>query len=169
MHFRPSASSFQQGYSLIEILATIAIMGILAGIGISAASNFNEAARRTKAEAQVAMLNSALRTFCQSKWDLHTVPNDANTTDEFLVLRSLQYKPSTTSTVFDPAAPYYPPNWNPTSSSKTSEFRARWTGQNFSLLLPGTAGNGLLLASDGSDHGADYLFPPGYTPEPASN
>jgi prepilin-type N-terminal cleavage/methylation domain-containing protein len=158
-----------RGYSMPEIMVTIAIVGVLAAIALVSFGNVNDAARMAQAENQVAQLNSAVRGFGQGNWDIRTVKDDGLTTDEFLVLRSLQFKPTASSGRFDSGAPYFPPTWNPTSSSASTEYRVRWNGRNFQLLVPGTSGTGLLLRFDGTDQTAPYAFPTNFSPEPPAS
>lgn len=158
----------EHGYSLPEIMVTIAIVAILAGIALATFGNVNDATRQTQAENITAQLNSALKGFGQSNWDIRTTKDDSVTTDEYKVLRSLQYKPAASSGRFDSGAPYYPPTWNPTASSSSSDYRVRWNGLNFQLLSPGTSGTGLKLMFDSSDQAGAYSFTSNYTPEPPS-
>ncbi len=167
---RSLTSRAPQGYSLPEIMVTIAIVAILAGISLVSFGNVNDASRLAQAQNVASRLNGAVKGFNQGNWDLRTVKDDASTTDEFKVLRTLQYKPSSSGGRFDTGAPYYPPTWNPTASSASAEYRVRWNGLNFQLLVPGTAGLGLKLVFDGSDQAAAYAFPANYAPEaPASS
>ena len=161
----PASKHHQCGFSLPEIMVTIAIVAVLAGIALATFGNVNDATRKAQAENITAQLNNSLKGFGQSNWDIRTTKDDAATTDEFKVLRSLQYKPAASSGRFDSGAPYYPPTWNPTASSSSSDYRVRWNGLNFQLLPPGTAGTGLLLRFDASDQGAPYSFPSNFTPE----
>jgi prepilin-type N-terminal cleavage/methylation domain-containing protein len=158
-------SKYQAGYSLPEIMVTIAIVAILAGISLVSFGNVNDASRLAQAQNLASKLNAAIKGFSQGNWDLHTVKDDASTADEFKVLRTLQYKPSSSNGRFDTGAPYYPPTWNPATSSSSAEYRVRWNGVNFQLLVPGTAGLGLKLVFDSSDQGAAYAFPANYVPE----
>jgi prepilin-type N-terminal cleavage/methylation domain-containing protein len=164
--FRRPSIKYQRGYSLPEIMVTIAIVGVLASIALVAFGNVGDATRLAQAENIIAQLNGALRGFGQGNWDIRTTKDDGSTTDEFKVLRTLQYKPPASSGRFDSGAPYYPPSWNPSVSSATTQFRVRWNGRNFQLLVPGTAGTGLLLPFDSSDQTAPYSFPSNFTPEP---
>lgn len=166
----PRVHIYQQGYSLPEIMVTIAIVAILAGISLVSFGNVNDASRLAQAQSTASRLNGALKGFSQGNWDLHTVKDDSSTTDEFKVLRTLQYKPGASSGRFDAGAPYFPPTWNPAASSSTSEYRVRWNGLNFQLLVPGSAGLGLKIVFDSSDQGTAYAFPANYVPEaPGSN
>jgi prepilin-type N-terminal cleavage/methylation domain-containing protein len=158
-----------RGYSLPEIMVTIAIVAILAAISLVSYGNVSESARLVLAQNIVAHLNAGVKGFGQGSWDIHTAKDDSSITDEFKVLRTLQYKAPTSSGRFDTGAPYYPPTWNPGESSSTTDYRAQWNGVNFQLLTPGTSGTGFKLKFDGSDQNSDYTFPANFTPEPPAN
>ena len=155
----------QGGFSLPEIMMSIAVVAILTAIGIVAVSNVTEDAKAVDARRQVEQLNHALRTFSQTNWDIRTVADASGTVDEFKVLRSLQYKPQARYGRFSLGVPFFPPTWNPAASNSSSDFRAEWNGANFRLLVPGQSGSGLKLSFDGSDQSAPYAFPQNYKPE----
>lgn len=160
-----SHSQRQSGFSLVEMMVTIAVVGILAALAVAGFSDVFESSSLTHAQRLNAQLNNAVKTHAQTNWEFPTAKDDSATTDEFLVLRSLQYKPAASSGRFDPNAPYFSPKWNPPASSDTTHYRVRWNGVNFRLLPPGTAGTGLKLSLDGSDYtAADFSFPANYVP-----
>ena len=161
-HFR------SRGFSLTEILVTVAVIGILAGISLLTYGDVNEGARLAHARNVTAKLNAAVKGFGQSNWDMPTAKDDSDTADELKVLRSLQYKPAPSLGTFNTGAPYYPPNWNPAPSTATTDFRVRWNGLNFELLEIGVAGKGLKIAFDGTDMSSTpYTFPGNYKMEGA--
>lgn len=155
-------------FSLPEMIVTIAVIGIMAAIAMVAYSNVVESAEKVRAEKVSAELNAAVKGFSQNNWDIPTAKDDSATTDEFKVLRTLQYKPAAALGRFDTSAPYYPPAWNPPASNNTADFRLRWTGVSFQLLEPGVSGLGLKLAFDASGQSATvYTFPSNFKPEGA--
>lgn len=153
------------GFSLPEIMVSIAVVAILTAIGVIAMSNVTEGAQASDARRQVEQLNRALKSFAQSNWDIRTTSGAGSAVDEFKVLRSLQYKAPPRKGRFSLGVPFFPPTWNPTQSSSTEHYRAEWNGVNFRLLLPGQAGTGLKLSFDNSDQSAPYTFPSNYKPE----
>lgn len=159
----------RHGFSLTELIVTVAVLGVMAGIAISSFGNVNLASRNAQAQNITEKLNRALKEFGQSNWNITTASNAGSTTDEFKVLRSLQWKPASTAnnTRIVVGAPFVSPVWNPSGSSSSTEFRVRWNGFEFDLLPPGTAGTGLKLTFDGTDHTTPYAFPNDYKPEGA--
>lgn len=152
-----------RGFSMVELLMVIGVIGVLAGIAIAAYSGITEAAKRTEAVDFAESLNRAVLRFNQANWDLPTAADPSASTDEYTVIRSLQYKWPIRS--LKPGSPYFAKNYNPEASSDSNEFRLRWNGRNFEVLGPGTAGTGLLKTFTGADYtAADYAFPNGYQP-----
>lgn len=148
------------------MMVTISVVAIIAAISVAGFSDVFESSNVTHAQRLTAQLNNAVKTHTQTNWEFPTAKDDSSTTDEFLVLRSLQYKPVASSGRFDPNAPYFSPKWNPKTSSDTTHYRLRWNGFNFRLLEPGTPGTGLKLSLDSSDYTvADHSFTADYKPE----
>jgi len=153
----------QSGFSLPEILTVLAIIGVIAAIAIPAYSGLTGKAESVEATDFVESLNRASFRFSQANWDLPVAANNAATTDEFLVLRSLQY--AWPRSALKPGSPYFGQNYNPTASSDTTRHRIRWNGRTFDLLRPGTTGSGFLKPFTGADFtAANHAFPNGYKP-----
>ena len=156
---RPSCSS---GFSLVEVLTTVAVIGIIAAIAVPTIGNVVEGSRKGVAENVVATLNKATKEFGYSQWDIVTVAAPATPDDEILILRSLQWRDPDTSGELNPKGPFMRPDWNPSTSNDTEDYRITWNGSAWRLLEPGSAGSGLRLLFDGSDlgtsvvHGADF-------------
>jgi prepilin-type N-terminal cleavage/methylation domain-containing protein len=160
------ARRWKKALSLVEMLITISIMGVLAGVSIPIYSSLTSGSRQAAATDLVETLNRAVTKYSQNCWKIPTAADAAATTDEFLVLRSLQYTfPSSQMKV---GSPYYDARYNPSASSDTKELRIRWNGATFELLKPGTAGTGLRY-DDGSEYTAPYAFPTDYSPVAAAN
>jgi prepilin-type N-terminal cleavage/methylation domain-containing protein len=150
------------GFSLVEIMTTIAIIGILVGVAIQSYRGINERTAAVTTQDFTESLNKAVRLFEQSNWDFAVAADHSVSTDEFIVLRALQYQ--WPASAMKPASPYFSPNYNPTASSDSTKHRIRWTGRTFESLLPGTAGTGFLKTFAGADYTtAAYVFPNGYT------
>ena len=56
------------------------------------------------------------------------------------------------------------PDWNPSTSDSTEDWRIQWTGSAWKLLKPETQGAGIKVIFDGSDLGTVYVFPDNFTP-----
>ena len=153
--------------SLVEITITVAVVGIMASIGLTTYGNITERSKDTVARNLVDTLNKATRNFSHANWDLRFNAVAASAGDEMLVLRSLQWREP------DGAAnqkeiyykgPYMRNDWNPATSSDTKDWRIQWTGSAWKLLLPETAGAGIKVNFEATDLGAPYVFPDNFTP-----
>lgn len=162
-------SRFRRAFSLVEIVVTVAVIGIVASIAIPIYSNVTERSQIAVAEDHVELLNRALGNFSQACWKIPTAADNNATTDEFLVLRSLQYTfvQSASDPIGKPGSPYFSPNYNPTASSSTEEYRIRWNGRNFEVIPPGQAGSGIHFKGADDIKRIPYSFPSGYKPEGA--
>ena len=152
----------RHGFSLVELVVTIAVMGILASIGIGAYSKLIENVREAVAWDKAEILNLGLKKYSQMVHDMTTAADPSSTDDEFLVLRSLQWKHPTEPSV---GAPYARVDYNPVASSSSDDYRLRWNGFVFEVLNPGDAGSGLKVCDDGSDLTTNYSFPDAYVPQ----
>ncbi|MES2467656.1 MAG: prepilin-type N-terminal cleavage/methylation domain-containing protein [Verrucomicrobiota bacterium] len=163
--FQTSITSVKpRGFTFPELLVTVGIIAVLAGIAIPAYSGITGTAKNVEAEDFAESLNRAVGNFNQANWEIPTAANPDATTDEFLVLRSLQFK-NWPAGSFKPGAPYFSAKYNPEASSDSSQHRLRWNGRSFEVLRPGTAGQGFLKTFEGKDYqAADYVFPSGYSP-----
>lgn len=152
-------------FTLVELIITIAILGLLASIAIPIYSNVHDASERALAEDHVEALNRAVTNFSQTCWILPTAAAASTVDDERAVLRSLQYKFPVTNV--KPGSPFFDQKYDPPSSSSTSELRIRWNGRNFELLDKGQSGTGLRFYSGNDYKKAPYDFPADYKPEGA--
>ncbi len=131
-HHRLSA-----GFTLAELLITIAIIGILAGIGIANISNVLPSARRETGIDTANLLNRAVLHYNQVNSEI-TIPSAGDTSDETSVLALLQ-----TRNPAAPGSPYIPPEFSCTPSTSTDSVRFYWTGKFFKTIPEGTAGIGI--------------------------
>lgn len=151
MNSTPPNRPVQKGFSLPEMMVTIAVVGILAALAMASYSNVSESAQKTVHAKLVAQLNGAVKGYGMGNRDITTLPKEAATDDEFEVLAKLQDKPSPSSGEFSAGAPYFDQRFHPQASSASTDYRARWGGYSFELLEPGRTGTGLRLSNDGSD------------------
>ncbi len=154
----------RKAFSLTEMLATVAVIGILAAIAIPSVATVVEGSRRGVAGNIIETLNNATRNFGHSQWDLRTTANAASGSDELLILRTLQWRDPNPSGELNAAGPFMKTDWNPSTSSISGDYRAEWTGASWRLLEPGTAGSGLKIVFDGSDLGTPYVHVSGFVP-----
>ncbi|MDF1862457.1 MAG: prepilin-type N-terminal cleavage/methylation domain-containing protein [Verrucomicrobiales bacterium] len=156
----PSARAF----SMVEIMITIAVIGILAAIAVPSIGNVVEGSRRSVAENVIAGLNKATREFSHSQWDLRSTPVLTSGDDEMLMLRTLQWRDPDLSGELNPKGPFMRTDWNPATSTSNQDYRAMWSGSTWQLIEPGTDGAGLKIDFDGSDLGTPYTHDGAFKP-----
>jgi len=145
-----------------EIVMTISILGILATIVVVELGGNYEIARTTLARERVEQLNNALNSWAMARTEMIFNRLDGSTADEMKVLRDLQYR-NPDEDKADINSPYMPPEYNPKTSSSESDYRIRWNGRRYELLMPGTIGSGLKMVFDASDITEPFTFPLNYT------
>lgn len=144
-----------------ELVITISILGVLAGVVIISMQGAFGASKEALATSRVEMLNSALHTWSTANREMTFLRRDDSTSDELIVLRDLQYR-NPNEALASIGSPYVPPEYNPDNSSSDQDFRIRWNGRCFELLRPGETGTGLLMVFDGSDFTEPFPFPENY-------
>jgi prepilin-type N-terminal cleavage/methylation domain-containing protein len=159
-------SAGRRAFTLVELIVTIGIVGVLTGIAIPIYSNVRNASEEGVATDHVEALNAAVTKYSQECWKFPTAAYPDGTTDEYAVLRSLQYRFPAPN--LRPGSPFFNPNYNPGTSSNTADLRIRWNGKNFDLLKRGQPGIGLKYDSGNDVKANPYSFPTGYKPEGAS-
>jgi len=162
-----SASSIagRAAFSVVELVVTVAMIGLLAAISIPIYSNARDSAERALADDHVEALNRAVTAFSQNCWKLPTAADASSTTDELAVVRSLQYQFPAAS--LKPGSPYFNQQYDPQASSNAAYLRIRWNGKSFERLDFGQAGTGLRFNSGTDYKRTPYAFPSGYKPEGA--
>lgn len=157
-------SQRRAAFSLVEVLTTIAVIGIVAAIAIPGLGRILEGSRRGVAKNIIETLNKATRNFSHSQWDLRSAPVPASGGDELLILRTLQWRDPNPTGELNASGPFMKIDWNPVTSTSSDDYRAEWTGSSWRLLEPGTAGAGLKIIFDGSDLGTPYVHDGGFKP-----
>lgn len=153
----------EHGFSLLESVVTIMVIGVLAALALGSYHNVLPSSRAVVAKEIVATLNSAVLKYGQLHGnDIQRIAGDPNSADEELaILRALQWNSAIDP---DPAAPYFRNDYNPSTSSKSEDYRIVWNGHFFELRQPEEAGDGLLINFDSSDVGQPVQFPNGFVP-----
>jgi hypothetical protein len=151
------------GISLLEILITICVVGILAAVGLSAFDKIVPASKSTVAHSIVEALNLGVGGYGQFNGDgIRRVPADGDSAAEELdVLRALQWDSDIEP---DPGAPYMRVDYNPSISDEIEDYRIVWNGHFFELREPGIPGVGLKVQFDASDCTTPVAFPQGFVP-----
>jgi len=151
------------GFTVPELVATVAIIGILTSIAVASYAGLHGMAREGVARDSLALLNRAVLHFNQTCWEIPTAANNGSASDELIVLRALQWRDSRP----DEAAPgssYISMQFNDATSSSRDDYRIRWNGHAFELLAPGTTGVGLKTGTMQAESPSNYTFPEGYSP-----
>jgi prepilin-type N-terminal cleavage/methylation domain-containing protein len=151
----------QSGFSMSELVIVISIMGVLASVAVPTFSQFLGASKDALAATRQETLNQAVYRFAQQNYELVFGSNDSSVSDELVVLRTLQYRDPNINRAMV-GSPYYDPRYNPVSSSDNTQYRLRWTGKIFDLLMPGENGTGLLVNFEGTDFTKAFVFPPNF-------
>lgn len=151
----------QRGFSLTEMITTVSVLGILAGIVMVSMSSNYEVAREILAKQRVEMLNEGLSKYATAQREINRLAVNAATSDERVVLLYLQYRnPVEAKAALN--SPYVDPRYRPAYSSSTRDYRIRWNGKRFELLNPGANGSGIKMVFDGSDMGTPFVYPPNF-------
>ena len=158
--FRRLFNAARRGVTLVEAMTAITVIGTMSAVAVQSFGNIRNSVREGTARDILASLNRALLHFNETNWDIVLNAVNGSATDETVILRTLQWRDNTAPS---PGSPYVAGNFSDTVSSSTSEFRIQWNGHAFELLTPGTAGTGLLVASEAA-RSSVYVYPPGYQP-----
>ena len=127
------------GFSLTELLVTIAILAVLTGIAIVCFSNLLPSARQRAAEDSAALLNRGVAHYDQVNSEI-TIQAAAGTDDEMAVVDLLK-----TRSVSAPGSPYIEANFTAVPSNSTDTVRLYWTGKFFKVIPEGADGAGITV------------------------
>jgi prepilin-type N-terminal cleavage/methylation domain-containing protein len=128
------------GLTLPEVLITIAIIGILAGVAINSFLGNVEYAREGVTVDSSASLNRAVNHYVQIAGDIG-VEAQAGTADEVEVIQLLQARDANL-----PGSPYIPAEFVVSASSDSGKIRIVWSGEYFQVIPVGVAGGGIVIA-----------------------
>lgn len=127
------------GYSMPEVLVVIAVVAILAALGITAFSGVVNSAKEETATGNLSHLNRAVMSYSHAVSEL-TNAATSGITDEQSVFTALKTRDEGI-----PGTPFLNETFTLVSSSDTTIHRASWNGYTFVLLKPGTSGTGVDL------------------------
>jgi type II secretory pathway pseudopilin PulG len=155
----------RSGFSLVEVVIMVAIMGIMAALGVVAFGKVTKASRQTIAQNLVETLNNATKEFGHAQYPLVSDEENTDVDDELHILRTLQWKDP--SIELGVAGPFMRGDWIPGTSSSTDDYRAVWSGSFWRVARPGEAGSGLKIDFEATDVGIYYVHDTDFTPFPA--
>jgi len=152
------------GFSLVEVIIVVAIIGVLSGIGLTVVGKVTDASRRTIAANLTETLNNATKEFDHAQYSIVSSGENGDALDELHILQTLQWRdPGITIGV---AGPFMRTDWNPATSDNTEDYRIVWAGTFWKLVEPGNSGVGLKVNFEVSDVGVE--FTPGADWEPVN-
>jgi type II secretory pathway pseudopilin PulG len=158
-HFSLESKSPAQGFSMVEMVTIVAIIGVIASIFIPSLSGMSTNSRTVLAQKRQELLNTSLNQMAMSGRQVPNSPQLTSSRDEELVVMTLQIRNENLV-----GSPFLTPNYTPKGSSDPTTYRLRFTGHRFELLPPPQAGTGLKVEFDGSDMGPARVFPPNFRP-----
>ena len=120
-------------FTLIELLIVIAIISVLAGLVLGAASSVQKKGARSRAEAEIAAIGAALESY---KADNGDYPLGTNSNNSLVLVASLMPSPSVGGKV------YY-------------EFKSKWTNATLGALDPFGNAYGYIYTNGSSNNGTN--------------
>ena len=149
------------GFSLVEMIVTVAVLAIITSIAITYFGGTLDASRSVVAEDVATVLNNGLKKHSQVNYEFNLAADNSATDDEIAIVRSLQWRDPSN---LIPGAPFVPQNWHPVGNADAGEYRLRWNGTVFTVLEPGIPGSGIKVQFDASDYSLNYTFPDDFVP-----
>ncbi len=156
---RKQAGRSRAGFSMTELVTVISIIGVMASIVVARFPDLDSSGRQVLARQKLEMLNGALTSMSYSGRRIEAPANLGTAADEQLIVMTLQMRDESLT-----GSPFVVPTYRPQASSDPGDYRLRFNGTRFELLMPGQAGTGLQVAFDGSDIGPPRVFPPKFRP-----
>lgn len=129
------------GVSLVEILTTVGVIGVLTAIGLVVYKEIWDDSKAVIAEENAERLNSAVWKYNQIRSLISIAGDNSASSDEAEVLALLQ----TRDAIKMPGSPYLSTNVSFAASNDDDDFRLLWNGRAFQLAEPGTAGAGIKM------------------------
>jgi len=130
-----------RGFSLPEILVTVAIIGIFSAVAIPMITRTDRVARSEVANQIVTSINRAIAGYRQCGSEILLNANSDSGADETSVMLLL-----TTRDAGVVGSPFLQgTTWPATATDSTETYRAQWNGRFFVVLPPGTSGTGLRI------------------------
>jgi general secretion pathway protein G len=120
-------------FTLIELLIVIAIISVLAGLVLGAASSVQKKGARSRAEAEIAAIGAALESY---KADNGDYPLGTNSNNSLVLVASLMPSPSVGGKV------YY-------------EFKSKWTNATLGALDPFGNAYGYIYTNGSPNNGTN--------------
>lgn len=120
-------------FTLIELLIVIAIVSVLAGLVLGAASSVQKKGARSRAEAEIAAIGAALESY---KADNGDYPLGTNSNNSLVLVASLMPSPSVGGKV------YY-------------EFKSKWTNATLGALDPFGNAYGYIYTNGSPNNGTN--------------
>jgi type II secretion system protein G len=120
-------------FTLIELLIVIAIISVLAGLVLGAASSVQKKGARSRAEAEIAAIGAALESY---KADNGDYPLGTNSNNSLVLVASLMPSPSVGGKV------YY-------------EFKSKWTNATLGALDPFGNAYGYIYTNGAPNNGTN--------------
>ena len=150
------------GFSMSEMVITIAVLGVLAAIVIPMLVGTITGSKEALANAKVEMLNQGLNEWAHSFKEYSFTPNNGSASDELTIVLDLEYRnPNPNKTLT--GSPFVNPSYRPKESSSLADYRITWTGFRFKLIRPNSSGTGIKVEFDGSDYGTPFVYPPNFS------
>ncbi len=152
----------KSGFSLVEVVVSIAVMGVIASVAVVAIGRVTTASREAVAQNVVAKLNNATKEFGHAQWELYSGVEDNSADDERHLLQTLQWQDP--SIEIGVAGPFMRTDWIPQSSDQPDDYRIIWTGSYWRLAVPGENGVGLKVDFESRDMATHYIHPDDFQP-----
>jgi prepilin-type N-terminal cleavage/methylation domain-containing protein len=131
----------RRGFSLMEMLVSISVIGILSAIAIPAISRTDRAARGEAANQIVTGINRAISSYRQCGSEITINANSSSGADEASVMALL-----TTADAGVVGSPFLVgTSWPSVESSDTETYRVQWNGRFFVVVPRGSSGTGLIV------------------------
>lgn len=151
----------ENGFSLLEAVVMVAVIGILASISVKSVGKITKASKETVAQNLVETLNNATKEFGHAQYKIVSNGEDNSSDDEVAILRTLQWKdPSIELGVAGP----FMRNYVPAPSSSSDDYRVVWAGSFWKMARPGESGHGLKVNFEATDLANTYTHPSDFSP-----